>query len=453
MDGPRVFLIVWLGHVVSLLGSNLTGFALGVWVYQQTASTTKFALISVVTVLPGILLSPLAGAAVDRWDRRRGLILSDAGSAACTLAIVLLLRAGSLHLWHIYLLQSLISSFSTFRLAALAATTTLLVPKAHLGRASGMMQAGTAGAQLLAPLLAGVLVGAIGIAGVVSIDFGTYVFSLLTLIAVRFPRLAWPPDEDVARRSLASQAAQGWSYLRARSGLLVMLGLFAATNLVLGMLQVLLTPLVLSFAPASVLGAVLSATGAGFLAGSLAISVWGGPKHRIRGILGGLLLQGAILLLGGLRPDAVLIATAGFLFMGALPFIDGCSQALWQTKVHPAIQGRVFAIRRMIAWSMLPFAYLIAGPLADRVFGPLLAPGGALAWSVGRLLGVGRGRGIGLLFAALGTFLLLAVATAFRMPRFRQLERELPDAVPDEPSPDAATAQTAAAEPVGPTMA
>jgi hypothetical protein len=94
------------------------------------------------------------------------------------------------------------------------------------------------------------------------------------------------------------------------------------------------------------------------------------------------------------------------------------------------MQGRVFATRRMIAWSSLPLAYLLAGPLADRVFEPLMAAGGPLAGSVGKLIGAGPGRGIALLYMIFGVFLLGVTLVALLYPPMRRLELEIPDAVP-----------------------
>jgi DHA3 family macrolide efflux protein-like MFS transporter len=210
---------------------------------------------------------------------------------------------------------------------------------------------------------------------------------------------------------------------------LILLILFAGTNFTLGMLQALLTPLVMSIASAKVLGSVLSIAGFGMLAGTLAMSVWGGPKRRIQGIFGAFLIQGLILFLGGVRPSVPLIAAASFIFLFLLAIINGCSQAIWQSKVALEVQGRVFAVRRMVALSSMPLAYFVAGPLADRVFEPMLAPGGALAGTVGALIGVGKGRGIGLLLMVLGIFMVAGLAVAFANPRLRKLEDELPDVV------------------------
>lgn len=190
--------------------------------------------------------------------------------------------------------------------------------------------------------------------------------------------------------------------------------------------------MVLSFTSAAVLGRVLSVAGAGMLAGSLLMSVWGGPSRRVSGILGFLMLQGTILMIGGVWPSAILIAAAGFVFLFTVPIILGCSQAVWQSKVAPDLQGRVFAVRRMVAWSTLPLSFLLAGPLADRLFEPLLMPNGPLSGSVGRLIGVGKGRGIALLLMCLGLLVLITVAGFYRHSRLRRLESELPDVCRNE---------------------
>jgi DHA3 family macrolide efflux protein-like MFS transporter len=429
--GMATFAVIWAGQVISALGSYLTGFALGVWIYQKTGSATLFALISLATTVPAILLSPFAGALVDRWDRRWAMIVSDGGAAAATLALALLIWRGHLELWHIYVLMTIISSFSALSWPAFTAAITMLVPTRHLGRASGMTQMGDAGAQILSPLIAGALVVSIGRQGVVLIDFISYLFAIAALLVVRIPRPA-VKEKPAESKSLWREAKLGWSFIRQRPGLLSLLLLLAITNTGSGLIQVLLAPMVLSFATPDLLGRVLTTAGFGVLAGGLLMSVWGGPRRRVAGILGFLLLQGLILPIGGLRPSIVLIATGAFVYMFAIPIMTGASQALWQVKVAPDLQGRVFAARRMVALSTLPIAYLIAGPLADHVFEPLLAAGGPLAGSVGQIIGIGKGRGIALMLIVIGALTVLAVAIASRLPRLTHLETELPDAVPGE---------------------
>ena len=295
----RVFLIVWFGQLISLIGSGLTSFALGVWVYQRTGSVTQFSLILLSAMLPSILISPVAGAFVDRWNRRWCMILSDSGAGITTVAIALLLTTGNLEIWHIYLAVSLSSVCKGFQLPAYTASTSSLVPKEFLPRASGMVQSAEACAQLISPLLAGVLLGIIQLEGVILIDFATFLFALTTLLFVRFPdakTAALPLD---GKASLWREAVEGGTYIFVRPGLLALLIIFALNNFVLGMIEVLFTPLVLSFTSVTVLGTIQSIGGAGMLLGSVVMSIWGGPRTLIRGVFGfAFLSQLCILALG-----------------------------------------------------------------------------------------------------------------------------------------------------------
>ena len=428
LEGVTAFGAVWLGQVFSLFGSHLAGFVLGVWVYQQTKSATDFSLIAFFTVLPEIVLSPVAGVFVDRWDRRRVMLAGALGSGLCAAALALLAITGRLRVWGVYPMVAAISSFQSVQFPALASSLTLLVPRPHLSRANGMVALGTSLAMVAAPLIAGLFLNSIGLGRVLLISVATYGFAVITLLMVRIAR---PRQEDGAENkpvSLLHEAAQGWLYLKARPELLALLLLFAITNFTTGIVQVLLTPLVLSFASPEALGGIMSAGGAGVMLASLVVSVWGGPRRKMRAIFGFSLLRGLILFLGVLQPEPLLIGVAAFTFLFCDPIIFTCSLTIWQTKISAEVQGRAFAIRRLVGWSSVPLAYLVAGPLADRVFEPLMAARGPLSQTVGGIIGTGAGRGIALLFIVLGVLTALTVAAGFRFRPLRELEERLPDA-------------------------
>ena len=435
----RTFTVVWAGQLVSTIGSNLTGFGLGVWIYEETGSTTLFALNLLAVMLPNVLLSPLAGLVVDRGDRRLVMIMADAGAGLSTLAVALLFWGGWLELWHIYLATAFISAFGSFQWPAYSAATSLLVPKEHLGRAGGMVQLGEAVSMLIAPALAGALFVTRGLGSIILLDFATFLFAIVTLLFVRFPRPEAAAEETGEKSSFWQEAAYGWAYIFARPGLSGLLTLFAALNFLGSLTYPLLTPMILDMASPDVLGYISSISGVGMLVSTLVMSAWGGARRRVFTILLFEMMAGTCLALTGLRPSLVLIAAAGFGFMFTLPITNGASQALWQSKVAPDVQGRVFAARSMLAFSIIPVAYALAGPLSERVFEPLMAVGGPLAESVaGRVIGSGPGRGIGLMFVLAGLLHVLSALTSFLYSPIRRIDLELPDAVPD--SPDAASA-------------
>jgi hypothetical protein len=361
------------------------------------------------------------------------MILSDAGAGLCTLVIAVLLMVDRLDIWHIYLTMATSSAFRSFQLPAYFASLTVLVPKRHYGRASGMMQLERAASNAFAPVLGALLLGVMQMHGVILIDVATFLCALVTLLWVQIPRPETTQAGRTGQGSLWRETVYGWTYIMARPGLLALLWFFATNNLLTGMGAVLLTPLVLSFTSAAVLGTVLSISGGGFLLGSLVMSVWGGPQCHIYGIFSATVVRGLCLMVAGLYPSAPVIAVAMGLFFFNLPIAASCSQAIWQKKVAPDVQGRVYAVRKVFAWSAYPLAYLLAGPLADYVFEPLLAADGLLAGSIGRLIGVGPGRGIGLLYIVVGALSMLQIALSALSPRLRLVDEELPDVMADAP--------------------
>jgi MFS transporter, DHA3 family, macrolide efflux protein len=425
----KTFIRIWSGQLVSTLGSGLTNFALGVWIYETTGSATLFAITLLVAILPYIALSPVAGVLVDRWDRRLIMIMADSGAAVSSLFIALMLFTGRLEVWHVYLSAFFNSAFSTFQWPAYSAATSLLVPKAHLGRAGGMTQIGDAISQMAAPALAGAIFVTGGLRAILLIDVASYFVALLTLLTVRFPQPEATEEGQAAKGSFWQEAGYGWRYIRARPGLLGLLTTFAVLNFLVSTTFALYTPLILGLTTPDRLGYLNGVAGLGMLVGTLLMSVWGGPKRRIFGIFAAEMVLGFTTLLFGLRLSIPLIAINNFWFMLAMPISNGCSQAIWQTKVKQDIQGRVFSIRRMIAFSIMPLAYALAGPLAEGLFEPWMAEGGRLAGLLGPVMGTGPGHGIALIFTLFGALYMLGVCAIVLHPRIRRVELEIPDAV------------------------
>ena len=440
----RTFFLVGVGQLVSSLGSGLTRFGLGVWVFEQTGSPTQFAMILLSGVLPLVLVSPVAGAYVDRLNRKKVMVLSDAGAALGMLLLAVLLLADRLETGYIYLVVLLGSTLGAFQGPAHAATTSLLVPREHLARAMGLVQFGQAGVRIVGPLLAAMLMGVIGIEGLLLLDFGTFLVATATLVVARIPD---PPRAVGApRRSVWHEAAEGWGYVTARRGLLGLLAIIAVVNLGMGLAQSLYQPMVLSFASREALGMISSIGGGGMLAGSLLLGAWGGPRRKIHGVLGGMLAVGVGTALFGVRASVPVMAAILFGVFFCIPIVNGCASAILMRRVIPHMQGRVFATQGMIVTSTLPIAYLAAGPLAEWAE-PMLRAGGALAASVGSVIGVGPGRGMGLIFIAMGTGMAMAGAVGFLSPSVRGVE-DLPDAPHPTDAPPGRSGPPAAEEPV-----
>ncbi|MDY7229481.1 MFS transporter [Hyalangium rubrum] len=408
----KVAVLIWLGQVLSLLGSGLTSFALGVWTYETSGGVTRFALIMLCASLPAILLGPVAGALVDRWNRRWVILLSDMTSGLMTLVLAALHFTGQLQPWHAYFTTAVVSMASAFQQPAFSVLVSTIVPAQHLGRANGVVQLGLAFSQLAAPLASASLLAMVGLEGILVIDAATFLLGILPLLLLRIPVQYLVSPSQERPPPLATSVREGGAYLRASPGLLILLGLLATTNFFTGAVEVLVTPLVLSLANVTTLATITTAGGLGMVAGSVAMSVWGGPKRRAHGILAFQLCGGLLLLLVGVTTSIPLLMGVAFCFFFSLPLINGTSQALLQSQVPLELRGRVFAFTGTLSGAMLPLAYAISGPLADLVFEPALRPGGALVPFVGRLVGEGAGRGIAVMFFIAGAMTILVTALA-----------------------------------------
>ena len=428
-----IFAIVWLGQLVSILGSSLSNFAMDVWVYQRNGSVTELSFLILFTTLPLVIVSPFAGVLVDRWDRRWVMILSDTGAALSTSVMALLLMSGQIQTWHICLATAVSSSFTAFQLPAYRAATTLLVPEKNLGRAAGMIEFAQAIGQLIAPILGGILLEIIQISGIFLLDLSSFVFSAIVLLLVRFPRYQSLEKQQPHQLPLLKEVFSGFNYVTAHGGLVALLFFLASSTFLVGIIQVLAYPLVLSFASSTQLGIALGVGGVGMIVGSILMGSWGnGREDYIKILLCSMLLNGFSLMVAGSAPDIIVFGVGAFLYFLGVPFINGSVQVILQKKVPINIQGKVFSLATAVSGFCLPLAFLMAGPLADRLFEPLMTTNGALAATIGRAIGTGSGRGIGLIFIVLGGLNILVTIIAYQYSPLRLIESRLPDAYDGE---------------------
>ncbi|MFJ4681217.1 amino acid adenylation domain-containing protein [Kitasatospora sp. NPDC088783] len=432
-DGPQPgmgrFLWVVGGQLASITGSALTEFALPIWILLETGSMARFALYAVVAMLPGILVGPLAGALVDRLDRRRVMLLGDLAAGATQAGLLTLLLTGRLHTWEVYALLAVLSVALTFQRLAYASAVPQLVPKRHLGHANGIVQLAFGTAQFVVPLAAVALLAAIGLRGILIIDVVSYAVAVTILLAVRFPKtLPW-----TRRESLTAEIRHGIALSWRHRGFRAMLLWFAGLNVFLSPLFLLTTPLVLSFDDLGGAARVAVAAGAGAILGGVAMGFWGGPRrHKLRGMLAlaaVLALAGAV---EGLRANLWTVAAGAFGMSFALALVNGIYATIVQVKVAQRFHGRVFALNTLVAWSTLPLGHGVIAPLGSALFGPLMEPDGALAPVFGPLIGTGPGRGIALMYLLFAAAMLALVALGLRLPVLARFDRDVPDAEPDD---------------------
>lgn len=423
------FTVVWLGQLVSVLASQMTQFALTIWVYEGTGSATALALVQVFFITPFLIISPFAGVMVDRYNRKLMMMVSDLGAGVATLAILVLQALGVLEVWHLYVAAMINGLGNAFQWPAYSAAISTMVPKEQYGRANGMMSLVEMGPGVIAPLLAGALLPFIHLTGILLIDVVTFVTAILALTIVIVPQ---PPRTEAGRQAqghFLQEAIFGFRYLFARPSLLGLQLIFFFGNLFAGIGFTVLAPMILARTgnDALIFGSAQTAGALGGVVGGIIMSAWGGFKRRVHGVLLGWLWGGLTMAWLGLGDSLPVWAAA--LFLGALvfPLVNGSNQAIYQAKVPPDVQGRVFTARRLIAWLTNPISPVIAGVLADYVLEPGMQVGGSLTPTFGWLTGVGPGAGMALLIIVTGLLSALVGLAGYLVPVVREAEQILPD--------------------------
>lgn len=423
----NMFFLVIFGQLFSVLGSGLTGIALGVWVFAQTGAVGDFAAISSASLIPGILVLPIAGAIVDRYDRRLVMLFSDIMMAVPIAVMAVLMATGSLEIWHIYVTSAVGSVARSFHRPAFVASIAQIIPKQYLGHANGIVQLASSSSEMIAPLVGVALYSTIGMANIFILDFLSFVVAIATLAIVRFPNTLFRKREE----TFLKEVLMGWKFIVKRTGMMYMIAFFLIGNILFGLATVLIQPLVLSFGSAPDLAAVTTLGAIGAMTGGLLMSIWGGTKRMATGMVGFVILEGLFMILAGLRPNVILTAAGVFGIWFSVTLVNTHWQSLIQTKVGLELQGRVLATNQMIAMSSMPIGYLLAGTLADSVFNTAMNPGGSLAGVLGPIIGVGQGRGIGLLIICVGVLVMGWAIAGFNFKPLRNMEDDMEDAVPD----------------------
>jgi DHA3 family macrolide efflux protein-like MFS transporter len=434
-SGMLGFSIVWAGQMLSVLASNMTGFGFSLWMYKQTHSATAMAGVQIAYVLGVLLVTPIAGVLVDRHNRKLMMMLSDLGAVTVTAAILVLYASGHLQFWHLYVSAAINGIGNTFQWLAFSAAISSMLPKEQYARADGMMSLVSSGPGVAAPILAGVIL-AIPFAGrfdgmvwIMFMDVATFFIAIGTIGFVHVPQPEKTVEGQKQRGNMLKEAVYGFTYIFQRPSLMGMQLVFLIGNLFSMIGFTLMSPMVLARSGQNSLafGSFQTAGAIGGLAGALIMSAWGGFKKRIHGVLAGWTLIGIFLACLGLVGGLPVWITFMLLTCLCIPVIDGSNQAIWQAKVAPDIQGRVFSVRLLTSWLTNPVTPAIAGVLADFVFEPAMRTQGGLAEVFSPLVGSGPGAGMGLLMVFTGICTALVGLSGYLIRPIREAESLLAD--------------------------
>ncbi len=425
--GMFAFTLVWLGQLVSLLGTGMTQFAIALWAWELTGQATALALVGFFTFGPQMLLSPLAGALVDRWNRKLVMMLSDLAAGLATVVLLVLYTSNQLQIWHLYVAGAFVGAFQTFQFPAYSAAISTMLPKEQYARADAMLGLAESASGIFAPVAASFLYGIIGLGGIMTIDAITFIAAIAALLVVHVPQPAITEEGRASRGGLLTESVYGFRFIFARPSLFGLQMVFFFGNMLSTLAFTLLPPMILSRTDSDqvVLGLVQGAFGVGGVIGGLLLSLWGGPKRKVHGLLIGWTGIGIGAALLGMGQALAFWVAAAFATALLNPMVNSSNQAIWQAKVPPDVQGRVFSTRRLIAQVTIPIAMLLAGPLADDVFEPGMQAGKLAAFE--GLVGSGPGAGMGLIFVICGILIVVTTVGAYAVRAIREAEIILPD--------------------------
>ncbi|WP_018755492.1 MFS transporter [Paenibacillus terrigena] len=415
----RKFLLLWSGQLISAIGSGLTSFGLGIYVYQQTGMASAMALVTLLAFMPSLLLSAFAGVLADRYDRRLLMVLGDGLSAIGLVFILICMLRGEAQLWQICVGVTISSVFASLLEPAYKATVTDLLTEEQYTKASGLVQVAGSAKFLISPVIAGFLLTVSDIKLLLVIDICTFFVTVTTTLAVR----SGLASKTIAQaKSFIHEFRDGWSAVSENRGVLVLVIMTSVLTFFLGVIETLSIPMLLTFTDSSVVGTLETIVASGMLVSSVIIGFLPIKKGYVKILSISLFCVGIFMAAFGFRENIILICISGFLFFAMMPFANVSLDFLVRTNIDNSVQGRAWALIGIISQLGFVAAYALSGVLADYVFTPLFVEGGVLADSVGKVIGTGNGRGTGFLIIIAGMLLCVTSVILYNLKSVKKLE-------------------------------
>jgi MFS family permease len=379
-------------------------------------------------ILPTVVLGGFAGALADRFDRRLMMLIANLGFIVSDLLLLAAFVSGHFQLWELYAVTFVSAVFGTLQRPAAQASVAMLVPPGQRDRANALGQLTGPVSRVIAPSLGGLLYAVIGVTGAICFDLATFAAAVAVLAVVRIPRPPQTAEGKAMRAPVWRQAFDGFRYLGARPPLLTLCIFYALVGgVMLGGALLVATPYVFARAHGDplVVGLIFSALHCGAVTGALVMTAWGGTRPRVHTVFPGVAIQGVFLALAGAAQTPVTVAAVFFLFMFTIPIANAATMSIFQAKIAPDLQGRVFAAVAQINGLLTPLVYLAMGPLADKVFEPARR---APVWRLfGWAFGDAPGAGMGLMLAIGGALAFVTALAFYAVPAMRRIESDLPD--------------------------
>lgn len=400
----RKFILLWSGELISAIGSGLTSFGLGVYVFGQTGSASAMALVTLLAFMPALLLSPLAGVLADRWDRRRLMMLGDGLSGLGIIFILFCMVNGGAKLWQICVGVTISSVFSSLLEPAYKATVSDLLSPEEYTRASGLVGVASSAKYLISPIIAGFLLAVSDIRLLLILDICTFIVTVTVTLVVK---RGLTSKKSEYKATIREEFRDGFVAISKNKGVLSLVIMGGAITLFLGVIQTLFAPMILSIKDSVTLGIAETICASGMLVSSVLLGSITIKKGYVKLLCVSLFFAGIFMAVFGWGENMVLICIGGFLFFAALPFANGSLDYLLRTNIPNELQGRAWGLIGIISQLGYVAAYALSGVLAD---------------GVGVVLGVGVGRGSGMLIILAGALLCGTALVLYQIKAVRHLE-------------------------------
>lgn len=414
----RTFIILWLTQVLSSLGSSMTGFALVIWLYNDSGSALTTALLTVCSYAPYVIVSIFAGAISDKWNKKAVMLVCDSFAALTTVCVLVLLKTGSLEVWHLYILNALNGLMNSVQSPASDVATTLLTHEKHYQKTSAMRYFSNSLVSILTPVLAAAIVFFAGLDAVIAFDLATFAVAFTVLLF--FIKIPEVPQNESSKETLLRSAKSGVSYLGRNKGMLCMILFLSAINFIASIYEAALPALILSKGNEAALGAVSSSAGIATLIGSVIATFFPKPKSRSKTICACLLVsmstENFLLAFGNNTIAWCIGAVLGWLF---IPLMSANYDVIFRSTVPKEMLGRVYSVRNTLQFFSIPVGYFLGGFLVDKVFEPFMA--GTKNALLLNIFGTEKGSGAAFLFFVIGIAGVLVCIVFSRIKTLREL--------------------------------
>lgn len=418
------FYKLWLGELISNIGSGMTAFALSVYVYEKTGSVSYISIITLLSFMPSIILSPIGGLLADRYDRRLLMIIGDLFSGLGLIYILWNIQAGEKSIVPIFVGITFSSIFTSLLEPSYRATLTDILEEENYAKASGLIQAAGSAKYLISPVIAGVILSVADIRIILLLDILTFITTCLMIFLVR---KSMNSETQNYKKDSFKGLLEGLFIIKENRGVYSLVIIMFFVCFFMGFIQILIRPMILALSSVKTAGMMESLCAAGLLIGSLWIGIAGIKKNYSKILAVACFFCGIFMSMTGVNENLAIIGISTFLFFSTLPFMNSCADVLVRVSVPNELQGRVWGIISLITQMGTVAAYIISGIMADYIFEPMFNKNGILVKNIGMIIGTGKGRGIGFMLILSGIGMLIMAIVIWKNGEIREVSEKCVD--------------------------